>query len=173
MRNPEPNSEQQRPQAEPSRETPIAVPETPGDAGEKPSQVELLGEQLRADTRRRKLTGGILQWDIRFPRLYILYILLNLLDLMITRLAINNMGMVEANFLARGVLLNFGFAGFLLYKLLLTAIVIVLAEIIARKRPRCALAIIVFGCVAVGAVVAWGAAHLLGFTSSVLRGAWT
>lgn len=125
------------------------------------SQVESLGEALRQSS---KGTVGpkMLHWDIRYPGLYLAFITLNLLDLLITKTVIDHRGMDEANFLAKGFLLHFGFMGFVLYKLSLTGLVVLLAEVIARKRPVWAMGLIIFGCVAIGSVVVWGAAHLSG-----------
>ena len=120
-----------------------------------PEKLAKLEEEL---ARRPEPVVGprMLHWNVRFPGLYLLFILLNLLDLTITKIAIDHLGMNEANVLAKNVLVSHGFGGFLLYKLFLTVLVIVLAEIIARTRPGWALGLIIFGCMAIGAIVAWG-----------------
>ena len=120
-----------------------------------------LQEQLVKST---ETTVGprVFHLEIRYPRLYLLFVALNLLDLLITKAAINEMGRDEANVLAKSVLVRFGFGGFVLYKLFLTGLVVTLAEIISRTRPRWAFGLIAFGCLAMGLVVLWGAWHLLG-----------
>ena len=108
----------------------------------------------------------MLHLHIRYPGLYLLFIAVNLLDLVITRVAIDQFGMNEANALAKGILVRLGFAGFALYKVFMTGLVIVLAEIISRTKPRWAFWIVVCGCLAIGAVVVWGAGHLIGLLLS-------
>ena len=102
----------------------------------------------------------VLRWEIRFPGLYLLFVILNMLDLMITKIAINQKGLDEANVLAKSVLVTFGFSGFILYKLVLTGLVITLTEMISRKKPRWAFKLILFGCIAMGLVVLWGVLHV-------------
>ena len=150
--------------SEPGKEAsaPEPTPVEKDPSGQTGSQVEALGEELRKSTKV-EMGPRMLQWDIRYPGLYLAFITLNLLDLLITKMAIDQRGMDEANILAKGFLLHFGFPGFVIYKLFLTGMVIVLVEVISRKRPLWALALIVFGCAAIGSVVAWGGVHATGF----------
>ncbi len=132
-------------------------------AEERASRVEALGEELRK--RSREATAPrMLQWEIRYPRMDLLFVLLNMMDLFVTRMGMDKKGMVEANLLPKWFLLQFGFGGFMAYKIVLTILVIVLAEVISRKRPRWAFGVMVFGCLFIGAVVVWGAVQLFSLT---------
>lgn len=141
------------------------APQTPSsDFGEAPSvapgQAERRARELLSSRSKPTVGPAVLQWEIKFPRLYLLFIALNIMDLLVTVAVMNQAGMIEANPWARLILFHFGLRGFLLYKLALTTMVIVLAEIIARHRPRTAMALMVFGCTALGMVVLYGGMHL-------------
>ena len=115
---------------------------------------------MESSISRGRIGPKVLQWEIRFPRLYLLVVVLNMLDLMVTKIAIDQKGLDEANVLAKSVLVTFGFSGFILYKFVLTGLVIMLTEMISRRKPRWAFKLIVFGCIAMGLVVLWGVLHV-------------
>ena len=155
--------EQEEPTGE---EGPEAVgQDEPAGAEPAVSESELRAQKVQQDyAGSAKTTVGprVFHLEIRTPRLYLLFVALNLLDLLITRAAINNVGADEGNRLAKSVLVRFGFGGLALYKLALTGMVITLAEIVSRTRPRWALTLMVFGSITMGLVVLWGAWRLVG-----------
>lgn len=139
---------------EPSRQ---ASP--PAELDEKLARIEReIGERRRDAAQPR-----VLHIHLRYPGLYLLFILVNILDLVVTRIALDQFGMNEANIAAKGILIRFGFVGFTLYKLFLTGLVVALAEIISRTKPRWAFLLIFLGSVAVGMVVVLSLGHLIGF----------
>jgi hypothetical protein len=151
--------------ADPKEASPSDVPVESAPAGEPPPSVDAMGEKLR-ESSKGALGPKMLHWDIRFPRLYLLFIFVNLVDLLATRVGMDQKGMVEVNVVARWFLLNLGFASFVLYKLVLTVLVIFLAEKIGNKKPRWAFALLVFGCLAIGVVALWTLIHLFGLVFS-------
>ena len=138
---------------EPSRLNP-----PPAELDEKLARIERDLEERRRDAAKPRM----LHIHLRYPGLYLLFILVNLLDLVLTRIALDQFGMNEANVAAKGMLIRFGFVGFTLYKFFLTGLVITLAEIISRTKPRWAFLLILLGSVAVGMVVMLSAGHLIG-----------
>ena len=130
-----------------------------GTSPETEHDVQTLQEKLK-ESSTTAIGPKVLQWDIRFPRLYLLFVVLNMLDLMVTKIAIDQKGMDEANVLAKIVLVTFGFSGFILYKFVLTGLVITLTEMISRRKPRWAFGLVIFGCIAMGLVVLWGVLHV-------------
>ena len=131
-----------------------------GKLDEKLARIERDLEERRRDAIQRRM----LHIHLRYPGLYLLFILVNLLDLIVTRIALDQFGLNEANIAAKGMLIRFGFVGFTLYKLFLTGLVITLAEIISRTKPRWAFLLIFLGSVAVGMVVMLSLGHLIGLT---------
>lgn len=136
----------------------MCKPETENEHTADP--LDVAEKKLRESSIRRSGKSKVLQWEIRFPGLYLLFVVLNMLDLMVTKIAINQKGLDEANVLAKSVLVAFGFLGLTLYMLALTGLVIMLTEIISRKKPQWAFKLILFGCIAMGLVVLWDVLHV-------------
>lgn len=132
---------------------PKTQPESPAESEH--AHDDRLAEIERQLTERKTAAVGpkALHWEVRFPGLYLVFVALNLADLLITRIAVNQTGSDEANRLAKQVLVRFGFVGLLVYKVALTTLVIALTEVIARNKPRWGFRLIVFGCIAFGFVV--------------------
>lgn len=82
------------------------------------------------------------------------FILVNVLDIFMTYVLIR-LGGVEANPVARFFLDRWGFNGIIWFKLAMVAFVAVLAQIIARRKPRAAQRLLLFGTLIVGAVVCY------------------
>jgi hypothetical protein len=104
---------------------------------------------------------GVLRVEIHHPKLYLLFITLNLADLVLTLIVMNYLGMREVHPAARWILLNFQTWGLAAYKLGLTGLVIVLAELVHRQRPRLSMGLMVFGSLLMTLVVAWSLGQMM------------
>ena len=82
------------------------------------------------------------------------FILVNVFDIFMTY-ALLRFGAIEANPIARFFLHRFGFNGMIAFKLVVTACVCVIAQVIATKSIAKAKSLLVLGSVIVGAVVAY------------------
>lgn len=81
------------------------------------------------------------------------YILLNLCDIVATlALLRRNTGFVESNPVARWFFHGWGITGMVYFKLSMVALVVTIAQVVARKNEPLARALLVFGCIAVGCV---------------------
>ena len=81
------------------------------------------------------------------------YVLLNLGDIVATwALLRRNSGFVESNPIARWFFHGWGFAGMVWFKLGMVAVVVTIAQVVARKNEPLARTLLIFGCIAVGCV---------------------
>jgi hypothetical protein len=95
------------------------------------------------------LTGRLpLQTETSF------FILANVLDVFLTYMLLVN-GAIEANPFANFVLERWGFHAMMIFKLLIVAVVCIIAQLIATRRIRTARFLLVFGTILVGLVVAY------------------
>ena len=88
------------------------------------------------------------------------FILVNVLDFMLTFLLLWSSGHTEANPIARYFLDRWGFRGMLYFKLALVALVCVIAQIVAVHRPGLARGLLIGSTAIVGAVVIYSATLL-------------
>ena len=94
-----------------------------------------------------------------------LFILVSLLDLVSTAWLIRSGHFCESNRLAAAVLRAWGLQGLLIFKFVLVAVICVLAQLIARRRPAIA-RYLLLGATILAAVVVVGGV-LLGFMAGV------
>lgn len=81
------------------------------------------------------------------------YVLLNLCDIVATwALLRRDSGFVESNPVARWFFHGWGFRGMVWFKLAMVALVVVIAQAVARKNEPLARALLIFGCIVVGCV---------------------
>lgn len=81
------------------------------------------------------------------------YVLLNVCDILATwALLKRNSGFIESNPIARWFYHGWGFSGMVWFKLGMVALVVTIAQVVARKNEPLAQLLLVFGCVAVGGV---------------------
>lgn len=81
------------------------------------------------------------------------YVLLNLCDIVATwALLRRNTGFVESNPIARWFFHGWGINGMVYFKLSMVAVVVIIAQVVARKNEPLARTLLVFGCIAVGCV---------------------
>ena len=81
------------------------------------------------------------------------YILLNLCDIVATwALLHRNSGFYESNAIARWFFHGWGFSGMVWFKLSMVAVVVGIAQVVARKNEPLARTLLVFGSIAVGCV---------------------
>ena len=95
------------------------------------------------------------------------YVLVNVLDVVLTYLLLRQsvdanarIPFYESNPLARWMINHYGIKGMVYYKFALVAFVVVLAQVIATRKPLVARGVLWFGTAVVGAVVVYSA-HLL------------
>jgi hypothetical protein len=96
----------------------------------------------------------ILTQKVTLAQEYLGFLLLNLTDLFMTGFILAHQGQ-EANKTANWVLSNFGQSGFVVYKFLLTTVVVLACEGIATKNIRKAKAVVLFGCLILTFVVCY------------------
>jgi hypothetical protein len=81
------------------------------------------------------------------------YVLLNLCDIVATwALLRRDSGFVESNPVARWFFHGWGFRGMVWFKLAMVALVVVIAQAVARKNEPLARTLLTFGCIVVGCV---------------------
>ena len=81
------------------------------------------------------------------------YVLLNICDILATwALLRRNRGFIESNPIARWFYHGWGFSGMVWFKLGMVALVVTIAQVVARKNEPLAQLLLVFGCVVVGGV---------------------
>ena len=79
------------------------------------------------------------------------YVLLNFGDIVATwALLRRNSGFIESNPIARWFFHGWGFSGMVYFKLGMVALVVTIAQVVARKNEPLARMLLIFGCVAVG-----------------------
>lgn len=83
-----------------------------------------------------------------------MFILINTLDIFMTYVLIS-LGAIEANPIANYFLENYNFNGLIFFKLVIVAVVCVIAQIIAATSVHKGKALLNFGSFIVGAVVAY------------------
>jgi hypothetical protein len=85
----------------------------------------------------------------------IVFLALSLTDLVFTWVLIRHGGgrVQEGNPIASAWLMQFGWNGLAIFKLILMAVVVVIVALLSRNHPRTGLAVVLFGCLAVGLVV--------------------
>ena len=84
-----------------------------------------------------------------------LFVLVNLMDIVMTSLLLNTGQFTESNPIANFVLDHWGFAGMTAFKLIVVAMVMLIANVIAIRRIRTSRRLLHFGTIAVGGVVAY------------------
>ncbi len=80
------------------------------------------------------------------------FILINVLDIFLTYLLLT-LGASEVNPLANYFFQHFDFVGMIVFKLVIVAVVCLIAQVVALYKPRSAKFLLIFGNVMVGAVV--------------------
>lgn len=70
-----------------------------------------------------------------YPGPYTWYVLVSALDLMLTNFALNHLGGMEVNGVARRVIEAAGFPGLIALKVSTMVVVIAVCEVLARKHP--------------------------------------
>ena len=151
----DPHVERDGSQTDQSQQNPQQSP-----AEDEARQAQELSERLR-ESGHTTVGPRTLHLEIHHPRLYLLFVALNIMDLIITRLAINYVGADEVNVLGKSILIRFGFGGLAIFKVVMTTMAIVLAEIISRTRPHAAFGLMIFGSIAMGLVVLAGTWYLV------------
>lgn len=95
-----------------------------------------------------------------------LFVLVNLMDIVMTSLLLNTGQFIESNPIANYVLDQWGFAGVTAFKLIVVAGVMLIANVIAIRRVRTSRRLLYFGTAAVSCVVTYSCVlmtmHLLG-----------
>ncbi len=99
---------------------------------------------------------------LRFETEISWFVLVSVLDIVMTWLALRFSAegrtqgtFVESNPIAQWVLSHWGIQGMAMFKLGMTTIVVVIAEVVGRVRPQVAQALLWGGTIVVGAVVAY------------------
>ena len=90
------------------------------------------------------------------------FVLVSILDIVMTWLALRFSAegrttgtFIESNPVAQWVLTHWGIQGMALFKLMMTAVVVIIAEIVFRTRPQMARVLLWGGIAAVGSVVVY------------------
>ena len=83
------------------------------------------------------------------------FVLVNVLDIVLTFLLIRRSGFVEANPIARFFINHWGLKGMIGFKLSMVLLVVAITQIVAYRRPQVARAVLIFGTIVVGAVVVY------------------
>lgn len=84
-----------------------------------------------------------------------LFVLVNVMDIVMTSLLLNTGQFIESNPIANYVLSEWGFAGVTAFKLIVVSMVMLIANIIAVRRIRTSRRLLHFGTLVVGGVVAY------------------
>lgn len=84
-----------------------------------------------------------------------LFVIVNLMDIVMTSLLLNTGQFIETNPIANFVLAEWGFAGVTVFKLSVVAMVMLIANIIAVSRIRTSRMLLHFGTLIVGGVVTY------------------
>ena len=90
-----------------------------------------------------------------------LFVAVNLMDIVMTSLLLNTGQFFETNPIANYVLNEWGFAGVTAFKLIVVALVMLIANIIAIKRIRTSRRLLHFGTAIVGSVVAYSSVLMM------------
>jgi hypothetical protein len=102
----------------------------------------------------------------RIQTLGVCLIVLSVLDLLLTYVLLNSSPEVyEANPVAQWFFQRWNILGMTLFKFALVGVVLAAAEIIERKRPGLGRLVLIFACVAAGAVVYQGVTIFTGLTN--------
>ncbi len=93
-----------------------------------------------------------------FPHrgLALLFVLLNVIDVVITYLGMASGHLTEVNPIAGFFIDHWGLKGMLWFKFLVVAFVMTLVKIISRRHPASSRNVLLFGNLAVGIVVVYG-----------------
>lgn len=81
------------------------------------------------------------------------FVLANALDAIMTRLLLNFEQFRESNIIADYVLTNFGMRGMIYFKFIVVAVVVIIAQIVARKKLHVARYLLIGGTLFVSGVV--------------------
>mgnify|MGYP006290856393 CR=1 FL=1 len=92
----------------------------------------------RGTSRKRRRQGGFLRIPLELEHETSLYLLVSMLDLFMTVIVLNRGGFRERNPLALRVLREWGVHGMLVFKIALVTVICLVAQVIARYRPRTA-----------------------------------
>ncbi len=100
-------------------------------------------------------TSEIVSWRGLLEFEKTVFVLVNLMDIVMTSLLLNTGQFVESNPIANFVLAEWGFPGVTAFKLIVVAMVMLIANIIATRRIRTSRLLLQFGTLIVGCVVAY------------------
>ena len=93
--------------------------------------------------------GAVLEWEKT------LFVIINLLDVLLTFTLISTGSFIESNPVADYFIANWGILGMSAFKLILVAMVLLIANLIALKRLSTARSLLNFGSLVTGLVVAY------------------
>lgn len=110
--------------------------------------------ELTANFPPRK-TSEIVSWRGLLEFEKTLFVMVNLMDIVMTSLLLNTGQFIETNPIANYVLAEWGFAGVTAFKLIVVSLVMLIANIIAIRRIRTSRRLLHFGTLLVGCVVAY------------------
>ena len=85
-------------------------------------------------TRQRKRIGWLAIPPMLYPRSYKWFVFVSALDVILTWFILL-LGGREVNFLADAVIANAGLQGILIYKFCLVLLVVIICEVVGRRRP--------------------------------------
>lgn len=120
-------------------------------------------EKFHNPAKARKRPNGTLQWkklfgnDLPLQTETSAFILLNCLDVFMTYILLTKPQAFESNPVANYFLQNFGFNGMVAFKLVIVAVVCIIAQIAALKNLRLGQCLLVAGSLVVGYVVVYSA----------------
>jgi Domain of unknown function (DUF5658) len=124
--------------------------------------LDFVAEERQATGRQTVRAVGLNPYALileksRIQALGVCLIAISMLDLLLTYVLLNSSAEVyEANPVAQWFFLRWNILGMTLFKFALVAVVIAASEIIERRRPGLGRLVLVFACVAAGAVVYQG-----------------
>jgi Domain of unknown function (DUF5658) len=102
----------------------------------------------------------------KIQSLAICLVAISLIDLLVTYVLLNSSSEVyEANPVAQWFFQRWNIFGMTIFKFTLVAVVLVISEIIERRRPGLGRLVLIFACVAAGAVVYQGMAIFTGLAN--------
>jgi len=85
------------------------------------------------------------------------FVALNIMDLVMTFFLLDHGGFRESNKIADYYLDRWGIVGMIWYKIIFVMLIVVIAQIVARKNVKTASWLLYFGCIAIGGVVIYSA----------------
>ena len=106
-------------------------------------------------------SGDVVSWRGLLEFEKTLFVIANLMDIVMTHLLLGTGHFIESNPIANYVLTEYGFAGVAAFKLIVVAMVMLIANIIAFRRIRTSRYLLHFGTLIVGGVVVYSYSLLM------------